>query len=163
MNSNFNVPWIIWISPAVRILIFTITIALPTHYRCFCAHLPGSWKSLALNLCIWMVRVLPSPKNLHLNDDGFPVNKKAGEGVRRRDSTAKLVRVPAHGPRVPCFNACPSVDSRTSSNTDLCVKLWTVYTAQLVSSSCSSSVLPLQSAKKQELLIYFYSFMYSMH
>ena len=102
------------VSPAGRIFIFTNTIALPTHYRCFCAHLLGSWKSLALNLCIWMVTDFPSPKNIHLNGDGFSVNKKAGEGGLRRDSTANWCG-PAH-----VWLACPSVDSGTSCHTDLC-------------------------------------------
>ena len=100
--------------PASRILIFTNSNALPTHYRCFWAHLLGSWKSLALNLCIWMVTDFPSPKNIHLNGDGFSVNKKAGEGGLRRDSTANWCG-PAH-----VWLACPSVDSGTSCHTDLC-------------------------------------------
>ena len=96
--------------PASRILIFTNTITLPTHYRCFCAHLLSSWKSLALNLCIWMVRVFPSAKNIHLNDDGCSVNKKAGEG-----GTVREVRcVPGH-----FCPACPSVEFRSSCHIDL--------------------------------------------
>ena len=97
-------------NPATRILIFTHTIALPSHCRCFCAHLLGSWKSLALNLCIWMVMVFPSPKNIHLNDDGCSVNKKAGEG-----GTVQEVRC-VLGHFCP---ACPSVEFRSSCHIDL--------------------------------------------